>query len=238
LEGSVSYPFSDHYSVQALLGTATASTTPDGLPVTRLGETEYQNNYLSLNQRLDYRDSSVLPTEGWHLDIPLTFGSAVGTNTTSYFQTGFETSYYKPIGKAGQLALGARADLIMPSGNQLPIDLRLFNGGPRSVRSYPERELGPHDRSGYPVGGQASWVTNIEYIHPVAGALKGVVFVDAGGLSTNWQDFGMHEIDVALGLGIRFDLPIGPVRFEYGHNMTQDLGEPSGTWHFAIGTAF
>jgi hypothetical protein len=28
------------------------------------------------------------------------------------------------------------------------------------------------------------------------------------------------------------------VRLEYGHNLTQGAGEPSGTWHFAIGTTF
>jgi outer membrane translocation and assembly module TamA len=39
-------------------------------------------------------------------------------------------------------------------------------------------------------------------------------------------------------MGIRIDLPVGPIRFEYGHNLTRDEGEPSGTWHFAIGTAF
>ncbi|MFC7336099.1 outer membrane protein assembly factor [Haloferula chungangensis] len=238
LEGSVSYPLSDHYSLQASLGTALARTTTDGLPVARLGETEYNNNYLTFSQLIDYRDSAVLPTEGWYFESPLTVGIAAGEESTSYFGAGFQSSYYKPIGKVGQLALGARAEVIVPSGDQLPIDLRLFNGGPRSVRSYPERELGPHDRSGYPVGGEASWVANVEYIHPVAGALKGVAFLDFGGLSSDWQDFGMNEIDIALGLGIRFDLPIGPVRLEYGHNMTQDPGEPSGTWHFAIGTTF
>jgi outer membrane protein assembly factor BamA len=65
-----------------------------------------------------------------------------------------------------------------------------------------------------------------------------VVFVDAGGLSPNWGDFGFSSPDIALGLGLRFNLPVGPVRLEYGHNMTKDEGEPSGTWQFAIGIAF
>ncbi|RYD85404.1 MAG: hypothetical protein EOP84_02620, partial [Verrucomicrobiaceae bacterium] len=43
---------------------------------------------------------------------------------------------------------------------------------------------------------------------------------------------------VAAGLGVRLDLPIGPVRLEYGYNLTRDLKEPKGTLHFAIGTAF
>jgi outer membrane protein assembly factor BamA len=239
LEGSIRYPVTEHFTSEVTLGVSTARTTTDGIAAANLGDTEYLNPYLRFNQRFDYRDSSVLPTKGWHLDVPVAFGSATGTNSTTYFKSGFEASYHYSLGDAGKLALGARADVIIPSsGTSLPIDLRLFNGGPRSVRSYPERELGPHGRSGYPIGGEASWVTNIEYIRPIKGAVKAVVFLDAGGLSQDWEDLGMNEIDVALGLGIRLDLPIGPVRFEYGHSLTQDPGEPSGSWHFAIGTAF
>jgi outer membrane protein assembly complex protein YaeT len=238
LEGIIRYPVTDHYTSEVTLGYAVARTTSDGLPAAQLGETNYHNPYLQFNQIVDYRDSPTLPTKGWHVEVPLVFGSAIGDASTSYLGTGFQSSYYFPLSDGSQIALGARSDIIIPSGNQLPIDLRLFNGGARSVRSYPERELGPRGQGGYPIGGQASWVTNIEYIRPVAGPLKGVIFLDAGGLSPDWEDFGMNEIEVALGLGIRLDLPIGPVRLEYGHNMTQDTGDPSGAWHFAIGTAF
>lgn len=238
IEGSLRYQASDHYSIAARLGITTNDTSPDGLPVTDLGETDYQHIYLSIDQQLDYRDSAILPTEGWVLDVPIVFGTALGDQSTSYFRTGFTASYYHPLGDSSQLALGARGHVIIPSGDNLPIDLRLFNGGPRSVRSFPERELGPRSITNYPIGGQASWVTNVEYIRDLAGALKGVVFVDAGGLSRDWDEFGMNDIDVALGLGLRLDLPIGPVRLEYGHNLTKDANEPSGTWHFAIGTAF
>ncbi|MGB6221002.1 BamA/OMP85 family outer membrane protein [Haloferula sp.] len=237
IEGSLGYSFTENSTSTMILGLSTARTTSDGLPVNQLGETDYQHAYLGVTHRIDFRDSPILPTEGWHFEIPLFTGSAVGDDSTTYVRSGFESSYYQPLGDAGQLAFGARANFIVPSGNQLPIDLRLFNGGPRSVRSYAERELGPKDR-GYPIGGEASWVTNIEYIRSVTGPLKGVVFIDAGGLSSDWEDFGMNKINVALGLGIRLDLPIGPVRLEYGHNMTQDPGEPSGAWHFAIGNAF
>ena len=122
-------------------------------------------------------------------------------------------------------------------GADLPIDLRLFNGGPRSVRSFPERELGP-EVNGYPTGGEAAWSTNFELIHNITDTVRAVAFVDAGALSRDFADISSAEIEVATGLGIRFDLPIGPVRFEYGFNLTRDPGEPVGTFHFAIGTAY
>jgi outer membrane translocation and assembly module TamA len=128
----------------------------------------------------------------------------------------------------------------MASGapDDLPIDLRFFLGGPRSVRSYSEREMGPRSRTGYPIGGEGYWVANAEYIRSVAGPMKLVGFVDTGSLSRTADSLGSATPDVAVGLGLRFDLPVGPVRLEYGHNLTKDPGEPSGAWHFAIGIAF
>jgi outer membrane translocation and assembly module TamA len=78
----------------------------------------------------------------------------------------------------------------------------------------------------------------VEFIRALAGSLKAVGFVDAGSLSTGYDGLADSEIDYAAGLGLRLDLPIGPVRLEYGYNLTRDRGEPAGTLHFAIGMAF
>lgn len=240
LQATVSYPVSDHYRLDFALGWAFVKTTEDGILPWELGERNYQNPYLLFNQRFDYRNNKMNPTKGWYLDIPFEIGGAFGDQSTHYLKAGFSSAYYHSLGKSGLLALGARSGLLIPNGGsrRLPIDLRYFTGGSRSVRSYHERELGPWSISGYPTGGEAYWVANIEYIHSLAGPLQGVVFVDAGGLSSNWEDFGFNQPAVALGLGIRLNLPIGPVRLEYGHNLIQQARGPTGTWHFAIGTAF
>ena len=121
---------------------------------------------------------------------------------------------------------------------ELPIDLRYFLGGSNTVRSFPERELGPRNASGVNSGGEAYWIANVEYVHQIAGVCKAVAFTDAGTLTPDLSSFSGSSIDVAVGLGVRMDLPIGPVRLEYGHNLTPDLGEPPGAFHFAIGLAF
>jgi outer membrane protein insertion porin family len=128
---------------------------------------------------------------------------------------------------------------LVPSGDggDLPIDLRLFNGGARSVRSFPERELGP-TFDGYATGGEGMWNTNMEVVRNLSGVVKAVAFFDAGTLSRNFEDIGSSDIELATGLGLRLDLPIGPVRIEYGYNLTRDPGEPTGTLHFAIGYAY
>jgi outer membrane protein insertion porin family len=238
LEFGVNYPVNDHYLLDARVSWSFVNSNSDGIPGNLMGETVYQNPYVRVSQRLEYRDSPVLPTKGWYLEMPVELGAAVGEFSTSYAKAELMGSWQRPVGGKGSVALGGRGGVLVPSGNDLPIDLRYFLGGARSVRSYTERELGPHSRTGYPIGGQAYWVTNAEYTHKVAGAMKLVGFVDAGALSSSWDNLGSSDLDVAAGLGIRFDLPVGPVRLEYGHNLTQDPGEPSGAWHFAIGIAF
>ena len=48
---------------------------------------------------------------------------------------------------------------------------------------------------------------------------------------------GSSEIELAAGLGLRLDLPIGAVHLEYGYNLTQNPGQPAGTFHFATSAA-
>ncbi|MGE9271565.1 MAG: BamA/OMP85 family outer membrane protein [Verrucomicrobiales bacterium] len=232
--------FTDHYSVDYSTTFSFITNSEDGLLPTELGDDSYFNPAIKIYQILDYRDNPTLPTSGWHIASPIEIGAALGNQSSTYIKVELEGSWHHTFSESTQISFGASGGLLMPDGNttQLPIDLRFFLGGARSVRSFPERELGPWSITGYPVGGEAYWVANFEYIRTIAGPLKAVAFVDAGGLTEQWEDFGTTDPEVAAGLGIRINLPIGPARLEYGHNLTRDGRDPSGTWHFAIGTTF
>jgi outer membrane protein insertion porin family len=239
LETKVNWKLGDHYSLEALVGSSVVRLEEDGLASAILGETVYANPRIRFTQSLDFRDSAILPKSGWHLENPLEIGSAIGDLTTSYVKSGLTGGWYHKLNADYHIGLGGELGLLMPTGDgqDLPIDLRLFNGGARSVRSFPERELGPTS-DGYPTGGEAMWNTNAELIRALTGSLKAVAFLDAGSLSREFDEIGSSDIEMAAGLGVRLDLPIGPVRLEYGYNLTRDTKEPVGTLHFAIGVAY
>ncbi len=239
LEGKAICKFGDHYSLELLAGYALVNLTEDGLPSSELGETVYTQPHLRLTQTLDFRDSPILPTSGWHLETPFEIGAAVGNLSTTYAKAGLTGGWYHQLNSLYQLGLGGEWGVLIPSGGgqDLPIDLRLFNGGARSVRSFQERDLGP-SVNGYPTGGEAMWNANAELIRKLGGTLKAVAFVDAGSIARHYDQLGSSDIEIAPGLGLRLDLPIGPVRLEYGYNLTRGPGEPIGTLHFAIGAAF
>ncbi|MBC8127284.1 MAG: BamA/TamA family outer membrane protein [Gloeobacteraceae cyanobacterium ES-bin-144] len=233
------WKYGDHYKLELYAGYSVVNTSTDGLPLSELGETVYTNPKIRVTQALDFRDSPVLPKNGWHLECPLEFGSALGNTEISYMKTGLSGGWYHVFNPRYEIGFGGEFSAVIPSSDvsELPINLRVFNGGARTVRSFPEREMGPQVK-GYATGGEAAWSTNLEVSRTIAGSFKATAFFDAGSISRNFEDIGSSEIELAPGLGIRFDLPIGPVRFEYGYNLTRDTGEPPGAFHFAIGCAY
>ena len=210
-----------------------------GLPENFLGDTDYGHLNVKFIQNWDYRDSAILPKSGWHITVPLEIGIAAGEETNPYLQAGIDGGIYFPLSDSWQLGIGGFANYVFPTAGKdvFPIDLRFFNGGARSVRSFPERELGP-STGGDPYGGEFSWAVNTEVSRNLTGSVRLVGFVDAGAVTGDYVGSREGGLEIAAGLGVRIDLPIGPVRLEYGHNMTQGDSEPSGTWHFAIGTTF
>ena len=239
IDAKATWKYNKHYTVDLLAGWSFVNLIENGLPFSELGETVYTHPRIRLTQALDFRDNPVLPKHGWHLESPLEIGAAIGDISTPYILAGLSGGWYHEINGNWQLGLGGQWNMLIPGGDgaDLPIDLRLFNGGARSVRSFPERELGP-SANGYPTGGEDMWSTNLELIRNLGSAVKAVAFFDAGSLARNHEQISSSSIELAAGLGLRLDLPIGPVRLEYGYNLTRDPGEPAGTFHFAIGCAY
>src|SRR5437899_663588 len=140
--------------------------------------------------------------------------------------------------------IGDRAGLVRPLKEStsdisaIPIDERFFNGGSTTVRSFGERDLGPHDHRGHPLGGEFYTIFNVEYTFPLYGELQGAVFVDAGNLLPDADNPGFNDMRYGIGAGLRYKLPIGPIRLDYGVNPDPHEHEDFGAFHFSFGFAF
>jgi outer membrane protein insertion porin family len=207
-------------------------------PETLVGPEDYSVVGLGVSQTLDYRNNKVLPTKGFIVTTTLDFAPN-GLGAISFIRGNARMSYYLQVTSKSSLALGARAGITSPlSDEQLPIDERFFNGGATTVRSFSELTLGPKDRVGYPIGGECFTVFNVEYAFPIWGDLYGALFADAGNVIQDASNFGLEDMRYGLGGGLRYNLPIGAVRFDYGLNPSPREGEAQGAFHFAIGAAF
>ncbi len=241
LKGALSRKITEHLEVSAFLQGRQATVTSAGIEPIFLGPLDYVVTSPGVSLSLDYRDgdSPLNPRKGWIATASLEAASSALGGDLDYVRATYRATYYIPLGERYLLALGARGGLVSTSGGRLslPIDERFFNGGSRSVRSFAERELGPHDRNGYPVGGQSFATYNVEFVYPITGGLQGAVFLDAGSVGTDGLQ-GINDLRYGVGAGLRYGLPVGPLRLDYGINPAPRDGEASGAFHFSFGFAF
>lgn len=246
-----------YYEVGLVLTQRHVEITSASIDPEFLGRTSYFVSSIGLTQSLDLRDSKVNPSRGLVFDNTLDLASSAIGSQIDFIRSTARVTYFLPIGptpKPGQpdrrtlLALGARAGIIdsLDGSNgtaDIPIDERFFNGGSTTVRSFAERDLGPHN-NGDPIGGEFFTVFNVEYTFPIYGELEGAVFVDAGNLLPSADDLfeslspSLDDMRYAVGLGLRYKLPIGPIRLDYGYNPDRHEGEDTGAFHFSFGFAF
>jgi outer membrane protein assembly complex protein YaeT len=205
------------------------------IPLDQVGLTSYLLTDVGLTLAYDLRDNAISPTRGFVIGSSIDFGLL--DSEPAFTRGTLRFSYYLPLGKKCLLALGARGGLISPIVDQIPIDVRFFNGGANSVRSFAERDLGPKDKAGNPLGGEFYTVFNAELTFPLWKALQGAVFVDAGNL-TDFDNAGLNDMRYGVGAGLRYKLPVGPLRLDYGVNPSPRADEERGAFHFSFGFAF
>jgi outer membrane protein insertion porin family len=242
-------------------------TTNDIRPPELIGQSPYFVNTIGFTQTVDFRDSPFVPTRGFIFDNTLDLATSALGSDIEFVRSTFRASYYlsfasappaaadigTELGDKGKLswfqrsglAFGARMGIIHSLDSNepdealaIPIDERFFNGGSTTVRSFGERTLGPHDRRGNPIGGEFYTIFNIEYTFPIYGELQGVLFTDAGNLQPTAEEVSLDDMRYAIGAGLRYKLPIGPIRLDYGVNPDPHPDEDQGAFHFSFGFAF
>ncbi|HVM62122.1 MAG TPA: outer membrane protein assembly factor BamA [Verrucomicrobiae bacterium] len=121
----------------------------------------------------------------------------------------------------------------------VPIFDRYFLGGANTLRGFAFRQVGPKDIGGEPIGGNTSINGTIEYTYPIIERVRGAVFFDAGNVSPNAYEVSIGDLKTDAGLGLRLNLPIGPLRLDYGYPITSDkVTGRAGKFQFSVGYQF
>jgi outer membrane protein insertion porin family len=128
----------------------------------------------------------------------------------------------------------------------LPLFERYFPGGINSVRGFRILSLGPRndqfiltgqESNSNAVGGSEQLISNNEIIFPILESLgvKGVTFFDAGNAFSAAQGYDLGEMRMAVGGGLRWLSPIGPLRIEIGFPLNKRVGDDTQTVMFSFG---
>lgn len=128
----------------------------------------------------------------------------------------------------------------------LPASERFFAGGDTTVRGFALDQLGTPatiDKEGFPIGGNALVIFNAELRVPVAGGLGVVGFFDTGNVFARATDVDLKDLRSAVGFGVRYKSPVGPIRVDLGfkvrrHDIAPGVRESPNAFHISLGQAF
>lgn len=175
---------------------------------------------VTLGLNYDTRDSVLLTRRGVHADWTAEFagGPLLGQTNIYKFQADVQKYILLPYDLILTLAGATGVADHYGNSTEVPLFDRFFIGGSRSVRGFGNRDIGPVDQNNEPLGGDTMAYDNIELTFPIMDRVRGAIFNDMGFLDHrpfHYSD-AWSELNMAAGIGLRLNLPIGPLRLDYG----------------------
>jgi outer membrane protein insertion porin family len=205
----------------------------------------------------DTRDSLFLTRKGERLDFSTFVTGGPLTGDIQIYGFNAEASKYFLFKWDTILTLNAQAGVVDFWGSDssklgVPLYDRLFLGGANDMRGFRFRRVGGRGGKDVgkrivdpttqePLGGQTLARLTAEYTAPVIDKVRAAVFYDAGFVNADPFDFSGSAFNADAGIGLRLDLPIGPVRIDYGVPLKIDpaFGDSKrGRFQFNVGYQF
>lgn len=217
----------------------------DAPPGSRIFEEEGSRikSSVGFNLSRDTRDQFFIPTRGNFSSAGVEFAGGPLAGDTDLYMLEAKTSQFWPLLNDHVFNLKGEARTVESyGGGRVPIFDRLFLGGPRTIRGFAYRDVSPRDPvdPNEPVGGLSSWYATAEYTVPLWSKVRAAAFYDIGAVSEDSFDFFEPDINSSYGLGIRFDLPMFPLRLDYAfpHIADNDNDGAGARWSFLLGYSF
>ena len=193
-------------------------------------------------------DNLLNPRRGYQITLSIEEAGRLLPGTFKFTQVSGDVRYYAPFGDRFSWANRAQLGNISAAANDptaVPFSRKFFLGGSTSVRGWGIYELGPLV-AGLPVGGNSMFQFSSEARATVHGNFGAVVFLDTGNVWADSWDISLNDLRYAVGAGLRYRTPVGPIRFDFGYQLNPIPGllvngEPqTRRWrvHFSIGQAF
>ena len=190
---------------------------------------------------MDYSDDPLDPSRGWRISADVQPTAVTGDGSFFFLRATAQGSIYVPIEDDARTIVAGRVrfgSITGASGNDVPSDRRFYSGGGGSVRGFDYQGVGPQFEDGTPVGGSSLFEASLEVRRRnIWRDLGAVVFLDAGSVGAEaTPDFS--DIRYAVGAGLRYDLPFGPIRADVAIPLDKRESDPDFQIYISIGQAF
>ena len=206
---------------------------------------EFLNFPIDLNWRHDSRDSAIFPSSG-SLRFLLAETTIPGSDL-QYYRLSYRHRWYTPI--TDDLVFSANGEVGYGDSyggtSQLPLWENFFSGGPRRLRGFRARSIGPRDSNGRALGGNAMYTGTLELLFPPPGGFGGEsvrlsTFVDFGAV-VNTRDtdlFDYDEFRYSTGLGASWLSPLGALTVSFAVPFRADEQDEEEQFQFTFGSTF
>ncbi len=149
----------------------------------------------------------------------------------------------------GRHVFSLRTDLGWQEPNRntqsIPIYERFYMGGPKSIRGFQYRGVGPRETGSLgvsdPIGGNVTAAASAEYSVPLFGpAMRALAFFDAGDLEANLKDMDPDRVRMTYGLGLRIMVPLfqAPIAMDFGWPIQKQPEDEAQVFQFYLGFGF
>jgi outer membrane protein insertion porin family len=202
----------------------------------------------------DTRNSVQLSDKGQRTELTVAgTGGPFGGQESFYRLEAHTAWFFKGFAKGHVLEIGGRAGVVQAfdGTTDVPFFERYYLGGMYDLRGYKYHNVSPRQlNKAYspaqiyyqePIGGDTMWLGTVEYSIPIFEQEHGIgvrlaVFFDMGGIGQKAYSLSPGVFDDDWGIGIRLNLPIGPIRLDYGIPLTHDqFNSGSGQFQFGVG---
>jgi len=196
--------------------------------------TDEPDSYLLGSMRawwtLDNRERrGMVPVSGTRATFSGTLNNQIFGSDIDFYELDFRVRHYIPLWYGHVLSLNAHAAVADGiGGDDVPIGSRFFMGGGRVSRGFRTHEIGPKalrnpDGTAFnPIGGRSTFDASAEYTIPLVSVFRLAAFYDIGNVYHDAFDYDFSRFASSFGGGLRLDIPLFPVRFDYAHVLTKD----------------
>jgi len=210
---------------------------------------------VTLGLTYDTRDSAFLTRKGTRVDFTTYVAGGPLGGSVQVYGFDLDAAQYFHLPYDTILLLNGEVGVVSNWGSDspggiVPIFDRLYLGGASTLRGFKFRDVGPKDGNGDAIGGNTLARFTIEYTIPIIERVRFAVFYDGGFVNPGSWSFSPEKVPTSnggfsggfnqdIGIGVRLDLPIGPLRLDYGFPIEEDTwSSKSGQFQFSVGYQF
>lgn len=188
----------------------------------------------------DRSNDPLNPTTGYRLTANLQPTAVTGDDSLLFLRADAQATAYLPIQDDAKTVLAGRIRLGSILGGEeltIPADRLFYSGGGGSVRGFEYQGVGPRLPDDTPRGGLSLFEVSAEIRRDIGESFQAVGFVDAGAIGFQ-ETPNFNNLRYAVGAGVRYKLPFGPVRFDVAVPLDRREGDAQFQVYISIGQAF